>query len=381
MLKILFLLCVAGTFLPATLLAKVEKATIQGTIKGLGNDTLILLDADRSEITRTVSQNDRFSLTAEVETGDLRYYTLYAPSVGPLGLSMSIPTISFFIDSPKISLKADLKDQQIKLLSVKGSPGKKEYDRITGSLPSSKNTKEVYDNYNYAFNEYNMVSQTPENMEKLKQASRKLDELQKQRRTEIFDRLPQYTSSMPFAVLISPYFGIDNTAEAEKVWQQFDPSIRHCYALKQMEDLIRRGKSCAVGHEAPDFELATPTGEKVKLSSLRGKYVLIDFWASWCGPCRKEIPNLKKVDAEFKDKGLQVVGISIDQSDKAWKKALEEENLSYLQLGDPQNITSKLYNYNGIPFIILISPEGIILEKNLRGDQIREKIADKFGER
>ena len=140
--------------------------------------------------------------------------------------------------------------------------------------------------------------------------------------------------------------------------------------------MIQRGKSCAVGHEAPDFELATSTGEKIKLSSLRGKYVLVDFWASWCGPCRKEIPNIKKVYAEFKDKGLEVVGVSIDNSDKAWKKALEEEKLDYLQLGDPKNITSKLYNFNGIPFIILISPEGIILDKGLRGETIREKIAE-----
>ena len=109
---------------------------------------------------------------------------------------------------------------------------------------------------------------------------------------------------------------------------------------------------------------------------MRGKYVLVDFWASWCGPCRKEIPNIKKVYAEFKDKGLEVVGVSIDNSDKAWKKALEEEKLDYLQLGDPKNITSKLYNYNGIPFIILISPEGIILDKGLRGNEIRTKIAE-----
>ena len=146
--------------------------------------------------------------------------------------------------------------------------------------------------------------------------------------------------------------------------------------ILQFGIVIQRGKNCAVGHEAPNFELITSTGGKIALSSLRGKYVLIDFWASWCGPCRREIPNIKKIYAEFKDKGLQVVGVSIDSSDKAWKKALEEENMDYLQLYDPEGITSKLYNYNGIPFIILISPEGIILEKGLRGENIREKITE-----
>lgn len=318
--KILFFLFVVGCFIPATLMAKVEKVTLKGVIKGLGNEELILMNGDQSEIIRTKTKNDRFEITAEVETGDLRYYMLYAPSVGPLGPSMTIPMIFFFIDSPKITIKAELKNERIKIKSLKGSPGKKESDRIMASLPSASRVEETYDNYNKAFHEYNEVSQTPENMKKLEEASRALDALQKQRRDEIFDLLPQYTNSMPFAVIISSYFGVDNVDEAEKVWEQFDPSIRHCYALRRLEDLIQRGKSCAVGHEAPDFELATPTGEKIKLSSLRGKYVLVDFWASWCGPCRKEIPNIKKVYSEFKDKGLEVIGVSIDNSDKAWKR-------------------------------------------------------------
>ena len=369
-------MCVVGLLVPATLMAKVEKVTLKGTIKGLGNEELILMNSDRSEITRTKTKNDHFEIVTEVETGDLRYYILYAPSVGPLGPSMAIPTIHFFIDSPKITVEAELKDKQMCLKSLKGSPGWEEHNRILESLPSSLTIQKVYDRYNQAFHEYNEVEQTEENMKELKAASHEIDVLQGQRREEIFGLLPQYTTSMPFAVIISSYFGIDNIDEAEKVWNQFDPSIRHCYALKQLENLIQRGKNCTVGHEAPNFELITSTGGKIALSSLRGKYVLIDFWASWCGPCRREIPNIKKVYAEFKDKGLQVVGVSIDNSDKAWRKALEEENIDYLQLYDPEGITSKLYNYNGIPFIILISPEGIILEKGLRGENIREKITE-----
>lgn len=374
--KIIFFMCVVGLLVPATLMAKVEKVTLKGTIKGLGNEELILMNSDRSEITRTKTKNDHFEIVTEVETGDLRYYILYAPSVGPLGPSMAIPTIHFFIDSPKITVEAELKDKQMRLKSLKGSPGWEEHNRILESLPSSLTIQKVYDRYNQAFHEYNEVEQTEENMKELKAASHEIDVLQRQRREEIFGLFPQYTTSMPFAVIISSYFGIDNIDEAEKVWNQFDPSIRHCYALKQLENLIQRGKNCAVGHEAPNFELITSTGGKIALSSLRGKYVLIDFWASWCGPCRREIPNIKKVYAEFKDKGLQVVGVSIDNSDKAWRKALEEENIDYLQLYDPEGITSKLYNYNGIPFIILISPEGIILEKGLRGENIREKITE-----
>ncbi len=375
MYKLFILICMAGSLIPAILRAEVEKVTLEGNIKGLGNEELILLNADRTEITRTKTENDHFKITADLETGDLRYYSLYAPSVGPLGPSMSIPTISFFVDAPQITVIAELKEKQMKLLKLKGSPGSKEYDRIVRSLPTSKQAEEVYENYNQAFHEYNMVSQTSENMEKLKAASKALDEWQVQRRQEIFDLLPRYKGSMPFAVLISSYFNGENADEAEKVWEQFDTSIRHCYALKKMEGLILRTKKCAVGQQAPDFELVTPEGKRVKLSDLRGKYVLVDFWASWCGPCRKEIPNIKKVHSEFQAKGLEVVGVSIDKSEKPWRKALQEEQMEYLQLLDSENMTSKLYNYNGIPFLILISPEGIILNKGLRGEMIRKTIS------
>ena len=135
--KILFFMCVIGCFMPATLMAKVEKVTLKGVIKGLGNEELILMNTDQSEIVRTKTKNDRFKITAEVETGDLRYYMLYAPSVGPLGPSMSIPAIYFFIDSPEITIGAELKNERINIKSLKGSPGRQEYDRIMASLPSA----------------------------------------------------------------------------------------------------------------------------------------------------------------------------------------------------------------------------------------------------
>lgn len=104
------------------------------------------------------------------------------------------------------------------------------------------------------------------------------------------------------------------------MWNQFDSSIQHCHVLKQLENLIRLGKNCVVEYEAPDFELIASTGEKIALPSLGERYVFIDFGAFGCGPYRREIPNFKKVYAEFKDKRLRVVGVSIENSDKVWKK-------------------------------------------------------------
>ena len=165
----------------------------------------------------------------------------------------------------------------------------------------------------------------------------------------------------------------------EKLVEKFNTLGENAKATepgKTIADRIQKLSAVAIGQVAPDFTLNTPDGKPLSMHSIKGKVKVIDFWASWCGPCRREIPNIKKVYAEFKDKGLEVVGVSIDHSDEAWKKALEEEKLDYLQLSDPKSVTSKLYNYNGIPFIILISPEGIILNKGLRGNEIRTKITE-----
>ena len=372
-------MCVVGLLVPATLMAKVEKVTLKGTIKGLGNEELILMNSDRSEITRTKTKNDHFEIVTEVETGDLRYYILYAPSVGPLGPSMAIPTIHFFIDSPKITVEAELKDKQMRLKSLKGSPGWEEHNRILESLPSSLTIQKVYDRYNQAFHEYNEVEQTEENMKELKAASHEIDVLQGQRREEIFGLLPQYTTSMPFAVIISSYFGIDNIDEAEKVWNQFDPSIRHCYALKQLENLIQRGKNCTVGHEAPNFELITSTGGKIALSSLRGKYVLIDFWASWCPPCRKENPNVVNAFQQYKDKNFTIVGISLDKDKAKWQKAIADDHLTWAHVSDLKYWDSEipaLYGVRGIPANVLLDPNGVIIAKNITGEDLQNTLKE-----
>ena len=175
--------------------------------------------------------------------------------------------------------------------------------------------------------------------------------------------------------------GNENAELVEKVLAKLEAKNPDYAPLKKykadMAEVKALRESLTEGKVAPEFSCPTPDGSKnLGPQDFKGKILVLDFWASWCGPCRREIPNIKKVYAEFKDKGLEVVGVSIDHSDEAWKKALEEEKLDYLQLSDPKSVTSKLYNYNGIPFIILISPEGIILNKGLRGNEIRTKITE-----
>ncbi|MEG2791655.1 MAG: TlpA disulfide reductase family protein, partial [Odoribacter sp.] len=251
----------------------------------------------------------------------------------------------------------------------------KEYEEIFDHLPVKKMQDEISPLYNKAFDDYNYVAQTDENRKALSKYGHLIDSLQKVEAQQILDLIPTKPKSKMLALIVYNYYNNKPANELSAIINQFDLSIRDCYGLKKMQDKFDLINGCEIGQAAPDFELKNSEGKEVKLSSLRGKYTLIDFWASWCGPCRKEIPNLKKVYADYKDKGLQLVGVSLDETTEKWYKAIEEEELNYLQLNDPKNITGKLYNFNGIPFIILISPEGIILEKGLRGTEVREMVA------
>lgn len=355
--------------------AAVEKVKVHGTVKGLGNQEIALLDVSWKEITRVNAQNDNFEIVTNVDTKDGRYYFLYVPSVGPLGLSMSIPTLFLFIDSDNVGVTARIEGDKVIKERIEGSPLMDEYIAIFQNLPVRAELNQAADIYNAAFHEYNDVNQTEENLKVLESAGAQMDSLQSVESQQLLALIPSMKRSKALALIIYQFNNSKPVEELEGLLQQFDAGIRDCYGLAQMQEKIDLVKSCEIGRLAPDFELNDLEGHPVRLSSLRGKYTLIDFWASWCGPCRKEIPNLKKVYADYRDKGLQLVGVSLDNSQKDWQKAVKEEQLDYLQLNDPKNVTGKLYNFNGIPFIILISPEGIILEKDLRGADVREKVA------
>jgi peroxiredoxin len=164
----------------------------------------------------------------------------------------------------------------------------------------------------------------------------------------------------------------DAAEKATKAWPQLDHAREFAASVDKM-------RITAIGQPAPEIALPDTTGQIVKLSSMRGKYVLVDFWAKWCGPCRHENPNVVRAYHKYKDKGFTVFGVSLDRNKQDWVKAIHEDNLTWTHVSDLkfwQSEAAKTYNITGIPFSLLLDPNGVIIAKNLRGKALHNKLAE-----
>ncbi|MBA9077349.1 TlpA disulfide reductase family protein [Rufibacter quisquiliarum] len=164
----------------------------------------------------------------------------------------------------------------------------------------------------------------------------------------------------------------------DSVLTAFKTNLPNSRYTKSLEEKVGSKRSTAIGSLAPDIKLPSPSGQEVALSSLRGKYVLIDFWASWCGPCRKENPNVVRMYNKYKDKGFEIYGVSLDQDRDKWLKAIENDKLTWPHVSDLkgwESAAGQLYGVTAIPQTVLLDREGKIIAKNLRGQELEEKIA------
>jgi thiol-disulfide isomerase/thioredoxin len=185
--------------------------------------------------------------------------------------------------------------------------------------------------------------------------------------------------------LISAFAIADNYAyyaeadEVEPLYNLLNDDIKNSSKGQEVKKMLDLYKTVAMGMIPPDITQPTPKGTLMSLSSLKGKYVLVDFWASWCGPCRRENPNVVKLYNEFKNKGLEIFGVSYDLKKANWEKAIKDDGLVWYHVSDLkgwQNATSDLYGIKAIPSNLLLNKDGRIIAKNIFGEKLWAKMAE-----
>ncbi len=171
---------------------------------------------------------------------------------------------------------------------------------------------------------------------------------------------------------------------AREQYNKLDKNVQNLPMSQQIDDYLKKIESVAIGAVAPPFEGHNPNGDVVKLNDVLGKVTLIDFWASWCKPCRMENPNVVAAYEKYHDKGFNILSVSLDRQNgrEAWIKAIEDDNMNWNHISRLQYFgpLAKLYNVNAIPATFLLDENGVIIDKNLRGNALHERLEGLLGE-
>ncbi len=167
--------------------------------------------------------------------------------------------------------------------------------------------------------------------------------------------------------------------EINEMYEALSPEIKETTAGKLIQEKLNKNKSTSIGNKAPEFSGPTPTGDLLALSQATGKVTIIDFWAAWCRPCRAENPNVVNVYNKYHEKGLNIIGVSLDKNEEDWHKAIADDGLAWHHISNLayfDDKIAKLYNVEAIPATFILDESGVIIAKDLRGPALEEKIAE-----
>ncbi len=341
---------------PFLVMGQKKGFVINGSLSGIVNNSVVsVTDANNptDTIAKSIVQNNSFILKGE----------LPEPGLCNLNFSGVQKKSLLFLDNSTIKISGSA--SEIQKLKVEGSPTNKDFQEFQGTFTP-------------LFNKLNQLSEQA----KMTGLSDDLSAQSIKLTREIQDGVDKYLKDKkgsyvtPFLVLVTAQLS-DNVQLLETRYNGLADNVKQGYYGKYVKETLDNSKVGAVGTEAIEFTQNDPDGKPVSLSSFRGKYVLIDFWASWCGPCRQENPNVVNTYQKYKGKNFTVLGISLDKTRDPWLKAIKDDNLTWTHVSDLKywnNEVAQKYKVQGIPKNFLIDPNGKIIARDLRGPQLAQRL-------
>ncbi len=344
---------------------------LSGSLKDAAGETLVLekLATQKPEAVDScvIDENGNFS------------FKNYVPSIGFYRIKLSEQNFAMLVmdSTDKINITGSVKDLG-NTYRVNGSPETKLFLEYNDLAKANRfRVDSLQEAFKLAMTQVKMDSLRMDSLSNVFEGvfNKIIDDYSMKVAGKIMQNTSMYSSIMAIQPLDPEKYG--------EVFKALDEGLQKKYAGNQsvamFHDMVAKMFSMKSGETAPEINLPDPNGKNIALSSLKGKVVLIDFWASWCGPCRREMPNVKAAYEKFKSKGFEIYGVSLDRERNDWVEAIKKDGITWPQVSDLKFwdcVAAKQYNVQGIPFTVLLNREGKIIAKNLRGPELEAKLAE-----
>ena len=368
--KIIVFLVFSATLIACSNVGK-DEFILNGSIEGVPDGKVVVLERyDDSLGAVTVD-------TAKVKSGK---FTFKGKVLEPEMHSLRVENVQnnsyIIIENGEIDLEI-VKDSTFKN-KISGTYNNDQlYEFNQKGIASEKKKKEFGKKFQAKF----LVAQNQKDTATMKKIQTDYEKLETGIKNDTEEYLKSHPKALISALLIKSLFGEfePNIAKIETLYKGLDKTIQDTKIGKSILKNLNDFKTVKEGRRAPEFSAPNPEGKTVSLKESLGKITIIDFWASWCGPCRTENPNMVKLYSEFHDKGLNIIGVSLDDDAAKWKEAIAKDNLTWTHVSNLKKWKDQIaiqYGVKEIPNTYILNQYGVVIAKNLSGDALKAKIAE-----